>query len=304
MKISVVIPVFNGAETLLELYTRVKLTLEDLFDFEVLFIHDGGSDESWYEIIRLKSQNSSSIKAIKLSKNFGQHNAIKCGIENSAGELIVTLDEDLQHAPEDILKLLQGKSQNESDLVYGSYKRRKHSKVRNISSKCLNRLLRVAITGLHKDYSSFRLMDSMIARQTLDLKSSYPFLDGDLARITNKITSVPVSHYERAKGASSYTVKKLIWHSLSIIAGYQKKLVNFLKTLSLVLIGISTTAFLFMLLKFQHFTGQVNLLIEIIAVFSLLIGSLFLGLWIIGIGIEKFNMRQYGNIKYEIIEKL
>lgn len=304
MKISVVIPVFNGDETLYELYRRIKLTFDGLFDYEVLFIHDGGSIEAWAEIVRIKNQFRSGIKAIKLTRNYGQHNAIKCGIEQSEGDLIVTMDEDLQHAPEDILKLIDSKEKTGSDLVYGSYIRRKHSPVRNISSICLNLLLINSIPGLSKDYSSFRLMDSKIAKQTLSINLSYSFLDGDLAMITDKINSVPVYHFKSARGKSSYSLFKLFWHSLSIFAGYSRRLHRAFKVISIVLITISIVAFLLIILNIQNQNWKINGMIENLAVVFLLTGLLFLGFWILSISIEKYNVSGQRNVKYEIMEIL
>lgn len=304
MKISLVIPVFNGEKTLSELYARIKLTLEGLFDYEVLFIHDGGSAEAWVEITRLKSRFGSAIKAIRLSHNFGQHNAIKCGIEHSEGDFIVTIDEDLQHAPEDILKLIEYKNQNDFELVYGVYKKRNHSTIRNISSICLNRLLRFVIPKLHKDYSSFRLADSKTVKKTLNLITSYSFLDGDLAMVTNKVSSIPVSHFKSVSGKSSYTFSKLLWHSISILAAYSKQLIKTLKLLSFILIAVALTAFSGIIFKLDYTKGRVNEAIENLAIIALLSGLLLFGLWIIAAGIEKYNLKRHNNSNYEIMELL
>ena len=220
MKISVVVPVFAGENTLPELLDRIKYSLINFDSFEVLFIHDGGSDLSWETICELKSLNDSLIEAIKLPGNFGQHYSTMFGIKHAKGDLIVTMDEDLQHAPEDISVMITNLELNNSDLVYGSYKERRHSIGRNIMSKILNRLLRCYIPGLHKDFSSFRLMKAEVAEKISSVQEANYFIDGALSKKTDKITSVKVSHSISKVGKSSYSFKKLLWHTFGIFIAY------------------------------------------------------------------------------------
>lgn len=302
MKISIIVPVFNGEGTLSELYSRIEFTLKDSFEYEVLFIHDGGTSSSWMAITKLKDQHGSKIKAIKLTRNFGQHNAIICGIEKAKGDLIITMDEDLQHAPEDILKLLTCQNQNDSDIVYGAYVKRKHSGIRNIASGVLNRLLRMAIPGLHKDYSAFRLIKTNIAKQIIGMKSSYTFIDGYLSRITDKVSSTPVSHFRSEIGPSSYSLMKLIWHFVSIILEYSRNLLKNLWILSIVSIVTGTALILMRVFNISHYQGNVKISIEILFIILLLIGLFFLGLVLLGEYIRKYNLETQSETKDEILQ--
>src|ERR1700744_1146015 len=105
--ISIVVPVYNSAETLRELYIRVNavcITLQK--KYQLIFVDDGSSDNSWNILEELKKQNPSDIIAVKLTKNFGQNNALLCGFNYCNGEVIITMDDDLQHPPEEITRLV------------------------------------------------------------------------------------------------------------------------------------------------------------------------------------------------------
>jgi glycosyltransferase involved in cell wall biosynthesis len=294
--------VFYGVETLIELYSRIDLTLKNSFEYEVIYIHDGGTNTSWDSIAQLKDQHGSKIIAIRLVRNFGQHNAIICGIEKANGDLIITMDEDLQHAPEDILKLIECRDQNDSDIVYGAYIIRKHSGGRNLASGVLNRLLRLAIPGLHKDYSAYRLIKAEIAKQITAMNSSYTFLDGFLAKITTRISSTPVSHFKSEIGKSSYSLKKLIWHSFSIISEYSTNLINYLRIISVAMLLSGTTVILTKLLKNKHFVEKVNGNNELIPIMLVIFGLLFLGIVLLSDYIKRYNSGAKSEPKYVILQ--
>ena len=137
MLFSVVIPVFNSSRSLEELYGRLNKVFSDEIgaDFEVVFVDDSSGDDSFAVIMELKKQHDN-IKAIQFSRNFGQHKATICGFEYAQGEFILTMDDDLQHPPEEIPKLWSYlKTHEETDVVIGTFAEKKHSLVRNIGSR-------------------------------------------------------------------------------------------------------------------------------------------------------------------------
>ena len=115
--ISVVVPVYNSEQTLATLVSRIASSLEGHV-FEILLIDDGSRDQSWQQVLRL-AEGSPTIRGINLMRNYGQHNALLCGIREARGETIVTIDDDLQHPPEEIKNLLAGLTAD-TDVVYGS----------------------------------------------------------------------------------------------------------------------------------------------------------------------------------------
>src|SRR5207249_4958676 len=151
MDLSVVIPVYRSAPTLGQLVTRLRAVLVGTgLDYEIVFVEDGSPDDSWRVLEELRRRHPERIVAVQLMRNYGQHNALMCGFRRSRGELVVTMDDDLQNPPEQIPKLLAAIKRGDYDLVYGSYGGKKHSPWRNLSSGVVNafyrRVFRTSIT--------------------------------------------------------------------------------------------------------------------------------------------------------------
>jgi glycosyltransferase involved in cell wall biosynthesis len=212
--ISIVIPVFRGRDTLAALVNQLKRALA-CEQFEVVFVFDGGEKDSWVSVKRLQQEHTF-IKAIKLSRNFGQHNATICGFEHCSGEVVVTMDEDLQHSPNDILPLIQYLKENDLDVVYGKYMTLNHNLFRNLTSTIVKKTLKIGMPDLYPDYTSFRVIRSEIAKELPKMNNSYTFLDGYISWLTTNIGSVSVAHHTDEAGESGYTFYKLFSHMLNI----------------------------------------------------------------------------------------
>ena len=129
IKYSIVVPVYNSAPTLDELYNRVKRVFEITLNepFEMILVDDSSHDNSFAKMAEL-SRNDSRIVSVQLAQNFGQHNALLCGFSHARGDYIITIDDDLQHPPEEIPKLIAAMEANEKiDVVIGKYETKKHS---------------------------------------------------------------------------------------------------------------------------------------------------------------------------------
>jgi glycosyltransferase involved in cell wall biosynthesis len=218
---SVVIPIFNGERTI----SKLCILIEEFFRqanlvYELILVHDCGKDNSWVELEELKKRYNTQITIIKLSRNFGQHNAIICGLAHAKGDFIITMDEDLQHKPIDIKNLISEQQKGDYDIVYGKYAIRKHSSFRNLGSNFLRWLISKSIPDIHADYSAFRLIKANIAKSVVSMQNSYTFLDGYLSWITTNTSSCLVSHNERQGGVTSYSFKKLINHSINIFVTF------------------------------------------------------------------------------------
>jgi undecaprenyl-phosphate 4-deoxy-4-formamido-L-arabinose transferase len=126
---SVVVPVFQGQDTLRLLVEQLQAFFTEAgFSYELIFVHDGGQQSAWNVVLQLRRElGSAKVKAIRLSRNFGQHNALLCGFRHANGRFIVTLDEDLQHSPADIGRLIQQQSEGDFDVVYGCYAAQQHA---------------------------------------------------------------------------------------------------------------------------------------------------------------------------------
>ena len=214
-----VVPVYRSHDTLEKLYIGVRDAIESVDpNFELILVEDCGGDDSWLGIERLAASDQR-VHGIKLSRNFGQHAATICGIAHARGEWIVTLDDDLEHSPEYIPNLYR-KAQEGNDLVYGVYPERNHRAWRNITSNVARWLFNKAIPSLNYTYTSYRVIRGDIARTLTQFDSPFPFVDGYLSWLTNNYATVEVLHGTRANGASNYTLRKLITHTINIFVTF------------------------------------------------------------------------------------
>ncbi|MGY2398113.1 glycosyltransferase family 2 protein [Pseudomonas sp. SDO5271_S396] len=217
--ISIVVPVYRSERTLRELYLRIVKVMEILgASFELIFVEDSGGDGSW-DIIREMAAGDRRVRGINFSRNFGQHAATICGFSASRGDWVITLDDDLEQAPEDIPALYERALQG-ADLVYGVYSERTHSVWRNVSSAIARWMFNKAIPSLNYSYTSYRVVRGDIARALSKFDSPYPFVDGYLSWLTNNYATVAVAHDVRAHGLSNYTFKKLMTHTVNIFVTF------------------------------------------------------------------------------------
>jgi len=206
---SVVVPVFNSHESLEELFSRIRTTLTGAgYSFEVIFVDDDSLDESWRVLESLKQIHPADITAIRLARNYGQHNATLCGIAQASGNFVFTIDDDLQNPPEEMLKLIEGMKALDADLVYGVYGEKHHSLMRNIGSG--------AVKGWSKrlfknkgDGSSFRLMKATLAKKLLNHRINFIYIDELFNWYTSHIAFVLTEHRKRPYQKSTYTSHSL-----------------------------------------------------------------------------------------------
>jgi len=206
---SVVVPVHNSEETLEKLFLRLKTVFKELGNtFEVIFVEDGSKDNSWKVLKKLKHEFSDLVVAIKLNKNFGQHNATMCGFTFAKGNSIITIDDDLQNPPEEIKKLISAFNDNRSDVTYGIYTKKQHTFARNIMSKSVKKTSKIFMNGSGKG-SSFRIINNNIVKKILNHNVSFVFIDEVLQWYTGNISFVEVDHKKRQNNNSGYSTRKL-----------------------------------------------------------------------------------------------
>lgn len=210
---SVIIPVFNAEKSLEELYQRLSLVFEQYEekDFELILVDDSSTDQS-YEIMRKLHEYDKRVGLIRLAKNCGQHAALLCGFRNSKGDYVITMDDDLQHPPEEIPKLIHYMDEHqEKDVVIGRYDQKKHNFIRNIGS-ALSGYVSFRIFHKRKDlqFTSFRLMRRMVADHLCELNINIPRIGNMLLLVTNRIENVTVEHHIRKYGRSGYGFWQLV----------------------------------------------------------------------------------------------
>lgn len=212
VEVSVVIPVYNSEKSLNELYDRLlKVLEENAKHYEIIFIDDGSRDNSW-EILEKLNYSNKNVRIIQLMKNFGQHNALMCGFNYAKGEYIITMDDDLQHPPEEIPKMLEAiKSDSNYDVIIGKPVEKKHSLYRNFLSWAANYL---NVYFYNKPYDlkmgAFRIIKRNIINEIINYKLPNPTIGPLLLVLTSRIENVIVEHKPRSYGSSNYTFRKIV----------------------------------------------------------------------------------------------
>ncbi len=220
LNVSVVIPVYGAAQTLDELHRRLVEVLTPLTDaFEIILVEDCGGDNSW-EVIEDLARKDARVRGIKLSRNFGQHNALLCGIRAARHDFTVTLDDDLQNPPEEIPKLL-GKLGEGYDVVYATPRHEHHGLLRDLASRITKLALTSAMgAATARNVSAFRAFRTVVRSGFAQYRSPFVSIDVLLTWATTSFTAISVAHDPRLRGHSGYTFRKLVNHALNMMTGF------------------------------------------------------------------------------------
>ena len=271
MNVSVVIPVYNSSGILPELIARLEPVLRAHYErYELILVNDGSRDASWDVICSLVADHRW-IRGINLMRNYGQHNALLCGVRKSLFEITVTMDDDLQHPPEAIPKLT-GKLEEGYDVVYGMPVHQQHGLWRDLASIITKASLLATIGAETAQMASaFRVFRTIVRDAFADYRGSFVSLDVLLTWGTTRFSSVRIRHDSRKEGISNYTLWKLINHAINMMTGFSSVPLQLAS-----IIGFLFTILGFMILLFvviNYFTHGGNVpgfafLACIIAIFS------------------------------------
>jgi undecaprenyl-phosphate 4-deoxy-4-formamido-L-arabinose transferase len=216
--LSIVIPLFNAGLTLPALYQELS-ALEIHGGLELILVNDGSRDETEEIGLKLTRTSRIPITLLSLSRNFGEHNAVMAGLRASRGQYVVTMDDDLQNPPSEVLKLLSTAESEGHDVVYALYERKEHAWWRNLGSRLTNLIADYVVDKPKKLYlSSFRCMTRLVADEIAKSRTPYPYIDGLIFQVTQNAGVVRVRHMEREQGQSGYTLRKLVrlWMSMLV----------------------------------------------------------------------------------------
>jgi len=218
--LSVIVPVYNSESILTNLVARLEPVLRSSGgDFELILINDGSRDGSWAVVRQLVEQHAW-VRGIDLMRNYGQHNALLCGLRAARFSTAVTMDDDLQNPPEEIAKLL-AKLDEGLDVVYGTPQQRQHGLLRAFASTITKIVLQNAMGAeTARNISAFRAFRTRLRNAFIDYRSPYVNLDVLLTWSTTRFTAIPVRHDPRAAGVSNYTLARLLLHALNMMTGF------------------------------------------------------------------------------------
>ena len=211
MLVSVVIPCYNSEKSIREV---VELTIEEFrsipgYEVEFVLVNDNSRDGTFREITAL-AQEYPNVHGISLMRNFGQHNALMCGMNYTHGDLILGMDDDMQTHPSQIRRILEKQTEG-YDLVYGVYEKSANSAGKNLTS-WFNRVSSRALLGRPKDIrsSNFWLITDKVRREVIKYRNYNPYVDGLFFRTTHNVGNVTIQHHKREYGSSNYTLKKMM----------------------------------------------------------------------------------------------
>ena len=215
--LSIVVPVYKGAATIGMLVAALA-GLHPEGGLEVVLVNDGSPDNSGDVCRELVRTAAVPIVYVEHSRNFGEHNAVMTGLRHASGAYVITMDDDLQNPPEEVLKLYDHARLGNWDVVYTRYAEKKHAAWRNLGSHFANKVADWLLDkpkGLY--LSSFRCMSAMVVRAVARYRGPYPYVDGLIMQVTQRIDSIEVLHLPRAEGRSNYNLVRLVrlWLNLA-----------------------------------------------------------------------------------------
>jgi undecaprenyl-phosphate 4-deoxy-4-formamido-L-arabinose transferase len=304
VSLSVVIPVYNGALSLPELIRRLGEVLPTLAEtYEVIFVEDDGKDNSWDVICEL-ARTIPWVRGFKHMRNYGQHNALLRGIRAARYELIVTMDDDLQHPPEEIRSLLARLSEG-YDVVYGTPQHEQHGFLRNVASQVTKLALQSAMSvEVARSVSAFRVFRTNLRDAFATYQSPFVSIDVLLTWATTRFAAVEVRHDPRRLGQSNYTLRKLFTHAMNMMTGFSTLPLQIASLMGFVLTAFGIVALIYVLVRllFEASVPGFPFLASIIIIFS---GAQLFALGIIGEYLARMHVRIQGkptSVLREMIE--
>jgi len=298
--VSIVIPVFNAELTIADLCSDIVAEIATVTsDYEIILVEDSSNDRSW-QIIQAVAKSNRRIHGLELGRNFGQHNALLCGIRAARNDIIVTLDDDLQHPASQIPVLLNELSKG-YDVVYGTPRAEQHGVLRNIASQ-MTKLALQGTMGVEaaRNVSAFRAFNTALRDAFADFRSPSVSIDVLLTWATTKYSSVKVKHLPRTVGESNYTLRKLVSHAFDLITGFSALPLKMASIAGFILTFFGVSVLAFVVIRF--FVNGENVpgfafLASIIAIFS---GAQMFALGIFGEYLARIHFRTLNRPPYYV----
>ena len=216
---SVVIPVFNEEENILELYRRLSTQMEKLGTYEIIMVDDGSSDGSW-DLIKELHESDSRVKGLSFSRNFGHHIALSAGLDYAKAEVIILMDADMQDPPEEIPRLIE-KFRESYDIVYGIRKTRHDPLFKRLTSALFWFTLK-RFSGVHMPagQTMLRVLSRRVVDVMREMREYARFIHGMMAWTGFRVTTMEVNHSPRMKGKSKYNIPKLFRLAFNAITSF------------------------------------------------------------------------------------
>ncbi len=301
--VSVVIPVYRSEKILPELLQRLHAVLPGIAPaYEVILVNDSSPDASWDVMVKLAGQHPA-VRPINLMRNYGQHNALLCGIRAATGDVIVTMDDDLQHPPEEIPKLL-AELRTGADVVYAVPEQEQHGIRRDLASWITKLALRnVMGADIARKVSAFRVFRSEVAKAFEHYRAAFVSIDVLLTWGTNRFSMITVRHEARKTGVSGYTFRKLATHAMNMMTGFSTLPLQLASLTGFVFTLFGVAVLVYVVGRFLWLGVSVPgfpFLASVIALFS---GAQLFALGIIGEYLARMHFRMMDRPSYVVRER-
>jgi glycosyltransferase involved in cell wall biosynthesis len=298
--ISVVVPTYNSALSLPELVERLDSVLKSCVPaYELILVDDASRDGTWHVVEQLVKSHDW-VRGVRLMRNYGQHNALLCGIRLARHGLLVTMDDDLQHPPEEIPKLVH-QLQSDKDVVYGTPDTEQHGLWRDVATQVTKLALQSAMGApIARKAGAFRLFRTKLRDAFEKYDGPYVSIDVLLTWASTRFDAVTVRHEPRRMGASNYTFRKLVTHALNMVTGFSTWPLQLASLVGFFFTAAGTATLLFVLVHYLIAGGGVpgfSFLASTIAIFS---GAQLFALGIMGEYMARMHARTMQHPVYTI----
>lgn len=298
--ISVVIPVYNSEALLRPLVARLAPVLDGLAPrHELILVNDCSRDGSW-SVIEELARELPWIRGVQFMRNYGQHNAVLCGIREAQHELVVTMDDDLQHPPEELPRLVEALG-DDADVVYGTPESEQHGLMRDLASQITKFALQKAMSAeTARSVSALRVFRTQLRDGFADYRGQFVSIDVLLTWSTTRFKAIQVRHDPRSIGVSNYTVRKLITHAMNMMTGFSTFPLQIASVIGFAFTAFGIGVLLFVLIRYMMVGSPVQgfpFLASIIAIFS---GAQLFALGIIGEYLARMHFRMMDRPTYAV----
>lgn len=298
--VSVVVPVYNSETSLEELVARLDAVLKrQKLAGEIILVNDASRDGSWGKVRELCARYPF-VQGIDMMRNYGQHNALLCGIRLAKNEAIVTIDDDLQHPPEEIPRLLE-KLEQGYDVVYGTPVTEDHGFLRNIASRVTKIALQNAMGAeTARRVSAYRVFRTPLRNAFAQYQGSYVSIDVLLTWGTTRFSSVPVKHAERPYGVTNYTFRKLLTHAMNMMTGFSVLPLELASLTGFVMTFFGLVVLGYVLIRYAIYGGRVpgfSFLASLVSIFS---GAQMFAMGIMGEYLARMHFRSLERPAYTV----
>ncbi len=301
---SVIVPVYNSELSLRELVSRLGAVLPGCAGAsEVVLVNDGSEDGSW-AVVRQLTGEYPWVRGIDLMRNYGQHNALLAGIRAARCEIVVTMDDDLQHPPEEIPALLQTLGQG-YDVVYGTPDRARQTLVRRLASRITRSALQEAMGAtIARRSGPFRAFRTSLREAFADYRGPHVFIDVLLTWGTRRFGAVTVRHEQRHLGSSNYTFRMLLIHAANMTTGSSVLPLQIASVIGFALTIAGLVLFCYMLGSYVLVGGVVLSVPFLASIVAMLSGVQLIVLGIIGEYLARMHLRSMDRPAYVVRDEL